>query len=346
MRLRPRTDCKIKDGVNILKAILVQKDKSLIWTDVENPQIKPDEILVKIHAAGVNRADLMQREGNYPPPHDCPEWMGLEISGVIAATGAEAQKKSAWRTGDTVCALLGGGGYAEYCAVRHDMLMPVPKGFTLTEAAALPEVFATAYLNLFTEARLQAGETLLMHAATSGLAGAVIPMAKAYGARVITTIRRESARAYAETLGADLVVNTSKNDIAAVLQTEAEEKRGVDIALDCLGGDMVGRCLPHVNYGARWIMLSALAGHMTQVDLFLLTIKNTRLIGSTLRSRDPEIKARILCCLVRDIWPLLESGKIKPRVCSALPVTLAEKAHTMLKDGERTGKVVLVMTPE
>lgn len=324
-----------------MKAILVREDKSLVWTDVSDPIIKPDEVLVKIHAAGINRADLMQREGNYPSPSGCPEWMGLEISGVIVEMGAEAEARSAWRTGDAVCALLGGGGYAEYCAVRFDMLLPVPSGFTLTEAAALPEVFATSYLNLFCEAELQAGETLLMHAATSGLAGAVIPMAKAFGARVITTIRRENARDRAKTLGADLIVNTSECDIAEVLKQEEKAGRGIDVALDCLGGDMAGRCLPYVNYRARWIMIAALAGRMTQIDLAALYIKNARLIGSTLRSRTPEIKAHVIGCLIRNIWPLLERGEIKPTICAVFPITRAQDGQAMLNDGASFGKVVL-----
>ena len=171
-----------------MKAILVNDDRSLRWDDVENPVIKADEVLVEIHAAALNRADLMQREGDYPPPPGCPEWMGLEIAGVITEMGEEAKAKSDWKIGDKVCALLGGGGYAEYVSVKYDMLMPVPENCSMVEAAAMPEAFATAYLNLFIEGGIKEGDTLLMNAGASGLASVIIPMAKAFGVRVITTV--------------------------------------------------------------------------------------------------------------------------------------------------------------
>ena len=171
-----------------MKAILVNEDKSLRWDNVPDPIIKSDEVLVRIEAAALNRADLMQREGDYPPPAGCPEWMGLEVAGEIVEIGDEAKKYSSWKMGDKVCALLGGGGYAEYVAVKHDMLMPVPKNCTMVEAAAIPEAFATAYLNLFIEGNIKEGNTLLMNAGASGLASVIIPMAKAFGCRVITTV--------------------------------------------------------------------------------------------------------------------------------------------------------------
>ena len=172
-----------------MKAILINDDKSLRWDDVADPEIKEDEVLVEIHAAALNRADLMQREGDYPPPPGCPEWMGLEIAGVIVRIGETAKNKSKWKIGDKVCALLGGGGYAQYAAVKYDMLMPVPNNCSMIEAAAIPEAFATAYLNLFIEANIQSGNTLLINAGSSGLASVIIPMAKAFGIRVITTVR-------------------------------------------------------------------------------------------------------------------------------------------------------------
>ena len=172
-----------------MKAILVNPDQSLRWDDVPNPVIGDEEVLVEIHYAALNRADLMQRAGDYPPPPGCPEWMGLEISGYIREMGKIAQEKSSFRCGDAVCALLGGGGYAQYVAVKYDMLMPVPKACTLAEAAAMPEAYCTAYLNLFGEGNAKAGDTLLMHAGASGLASVIIPLAKAFGLRVITSVR-------------------------------------------------------------------------------------------------------------------------------------------------------------
>ena len=181
-----------------MKAILVNDDKSLRWDDVPNPVIKSDEVLVEIHAAALNRADLMQREGDYPPPPGCPEWMGLEITGVIVEMGDVAKANSNWKIGDKVCALLGGGGYAEYVAVKYDMLMPVPQNCTMVEAAAIPEAFATAYLNMFIEGGIKEGNTLLVTGGNSGLSSVIIPMARAFGIRTITTVRNsEKAKAIA-----------------------------------------------------------------------------------------------------------------------------------------------------
>ena len=168
-----------------MKAILINDDKSLRWGDVETPKIKPEEVLVEIHAAALNRADLMQRAGDYPPPPGCPEWMGLEIAGVIVEMGEEAKAKSNWKIGDKVCALLGGGGYAEYVSVKYDMLMPIPQGLSMAEASALPEAYATSYLNLLIEGHLEAGQTAFIPAGASGLASVAIPMAKAFGVETI-----------------------------------------------------------------------------------------------------------------------------------------------------------------
>ena len=324
-----------------MKAILVNNDRSLSWTDVEDPKIKSEEVLVEIHYAALNRADLMQREGDYPPPAGCPEWMGLEISGVIVEIGEEAAKKSSWKLGDKVCALLGGGGYAEYVAVKYDMLMPVPENCSMAEAAAIPEAFATAYLNLFIEGKIKAGNTLLMHAGASGLASVVIPMAKAFGARVITTVITDENVERISHLGADIVVNTKKTDIAEVLKSELEAGRSVDVAIDCLGGEFMGKCLHFLTHGARWIMIAALAGQKTEIDLKNIYVRNVRIIGSTLRSRTPEVKAEILASLVRDVFPKISSGEVKPTIHKILPITEAEAAHDILYRGENVGKVVL-----
>ena len=192
-----------------MKAILVNEDKSLRWDNVPNPVIKPDEVLVKICAAGINRADLLQREGNYPPPPGCPDWMGLEISGEIVEMGAEVAQKSSWKLGDKVCALLGGGGYAEYVAVKYDMLLPIPQNCSMVEAAAIPEAFATAYLNLFMEGNIKPGNTLLLTGGNSGLASVIVPMAKAFGVRVITTVRNAQKAEMIKHLKADRVIVTS-----------------------------------------------------------------------------------------------------------------------------------------
>lgn len=324
-----------------MKAILVNDDRSLRWDNVPDPVIKEDEVLVKVEYAALNRADLMQRGGDYPPPEGCPEWMGLEVSGEIAELGEEAKEKSDWKIGDKVCALLGGGGYAEYVAVKYDMLMPVPENCTMAEAAAIPEAFATAYLNLFWEGKIKEGNTLLMNAGASGLASVIIPMAKAFGVRVITTVLSDEIAESIKHLNADVVVNTSKENIADVLKKELESGRSVDVAIDCLGGEIMGKCLHYLTHGARWIMIAALAGQKTEIDLKNIYVRNVRIIGSTLRSRTPCVKAQILSALVKDVFPKVSAGLVKPTIYKILPITEAEKAHNILYRGENVGKVVL-----
>ncbi len=326
-----------------MKAILVNDDRSLRWDDVPNPIVGDEDCLVKIEAAALNRADLMQREGDYPPPPGCPEWMGLEVAGTIVEVGSAAAEKSAWKVGDKVCALLGGGGYAEYVNVKYDMLMPIPKNCSMVEAAAIPEAYATAYLNLFIEGKIQPGNTLLMNAGASGLASVIIPMAKAFGVRVITTVLTEEIANKITHLGADRVVVTTKEDIAQVLKEELEAGRSVDVAIDCLGGEIMGKCIHYLTHGARWIMIAALAGTKTEIDLKNIYVRNVRIVGSTLRSRTPAVKAEILAGIVRDVYPKIEAGLVKPTVCATFPIQEAEKAHDMLYQGKNVGKVVLTV---
>ena len=326
-----------------MKAILVNDDKSLRWDNVPNPILGDDDCLVKIEAAALNRADLMQREGDYPPPAGCPEWMGLEIAGTIVEIADGAKKKSNWKIGDKVCALLGGGGYAEYANIKYDMLMPVPKNCSMVEAAAIPEAFATAYLNLFIEGNVKEGDTLLMNAGASGLASVIIPMAKAFGIRVITTVLTEEIANNIKHLNADRVVVTTKEDIVEVLKEELENGHPVDVAIDCLGGEIMGKCIHYLKHGARWIMIAALAGYKTEIDLKNIYVRNVRIIGSTLRSRTPEVNAQILADLVKNVWPKVESGEVKPTIYKALPIQQAEEAHDILYKGQNVGKVVLTV---
>ena len=326
-----------------MKAILVNNDRSLRWDNVPDPQIKNDEVLVRIEAAALNRADLMQREGDYPPPAGCPEWMGLEVSGEIVEMGDQVSTVSDWKPGDKVCALLGGGGYAEYVAVKYDMLMPIPKNCTMIEAAAIPEAFATAYLNLFIEGNIKEGNTLLVNAGSSGLASVIIPMAKAFGVRVITTVRTDEKAEGIKHLGADRVVVTTKEDISLVLREELEAGHSVDVAIDCLGGEIMGKCIHYLTHGARWIMIAALAGTKTEIDLKNIYVRNVRIIGSTLRSRAPAVKAEILAGIVRDVYPKIEAGLVKPTIHAVLPIERAEEAHDILYKGKNIGKVVLTV---
>lgn len=327
-----------------MKAILVGKDKALNWADVPDPVLKDDEVLVEIHAAALNRADLMQRDGNYPPPPGAPEWMGLEMAGIIRKLGPAAEKNSDWKIGDKVCALLGGGGYAEYVAVRYDMLMPIPKGLDLVEAAALPEAFATAYLNLFIEGQAKAGETLLMHAGASGLASVVIPMAKSFGLRVITSVLSDEIAASISHLKADVVINSTKQNVAEVLKEQLEAGQPVNLAIDCLSGEMLGECIPYVARNGRWIVIATLAGEYTTIPLRPFFTRGIRIIGSTLRSRPPKVKAQILSELVEKVWPRVERGEVRPTLYKVLPITEAEAAHAILQRGENVGKVVMTVS--
>ena len=303
--------------------------------------MKDGEVLVKIEYAALNRADLMQREGDYPSPEGCPDWMGLEISGEIVELSDGAKEKSEWKIGDKVCALLGGGGYAEYVTVKYDMLMPVPQNCTMAEAAAIPEAFATAYLNLFWEGKIKEGNTLLMNAGASGLASVVIPMAKAFGVRVITTVLSDKIAQSINHLNADVIVNTSKEDITEVLNQELQNGHGVDVAIDCLGGEVMGKCIHYLTHGARWIIIAALAGQKTEIDLKNIYVRNVRIIGSTLRSKTPKVKAQILAALVKDVFPKISEGLVKPTIYKILPITEAEVAHDILYNGQNVGKVVL-----
>lgn len=324
-----------------MKAILIKKDQHLSWENVPDPVMKDDEILIRIEYAALNRADLMQRAGDYPPPPGAPEWMGLEVSGTIVGIGPVAAKESDRKTGEKVCALLGGGGYAEYVSVRYDMVMPVPQNCGMAEAAALPEAFATAYLNLFLEGNIQPGNTLLMNAGASGLASVIIPMAKAFGIRVITTIIDETKRDAVKALGADVIVNTTEEAITDVLKAQLDAGYPVDVAIDCLGGTVMGDCLPFLSHGARWIMIAALAGQETKIDLKNIYVRNVRIIGSTLRSRAPEKKAQILSLLVRDVWGKISDGTIRPTIYQIFPITEAEDAHALMASGKHNGKIVL-----
>jgi len=329
-----------------MKAILVTKDDHLVYSDVPDPVMKDDEVLVQIEYAALNRADLMQRAGDYPPPAGCPDWMGLEISGTIVRMGSQAAAHSTLQVGSKVCALLGGGGYAEYVSVKYDMVMPVPSGITMAEAAAMPEAFATAYLNLFIEGHIEKGNTLLMHAGASGLASVIIPMAKAFGVHVVTSVLNEQVAANIKHLGADYVIVQSREQTCDVLKRMLDEGHPVDVAIDCLGGADMGKCLPYLSHGARWIMIATLAGNLTQIDLKNIYVRNVRIIGSTLRSKKPSRKAEILHDLVKDVWPIVEQGRLKPTVYKVLPITQAEQAQAILQKGQNVGKVVLKVRGE
>ena len=323
-----------------MKAILIDENKNLVWSEVAEPVIKDDEVLVKIHAAALNRADLLQRQGKYPSPPGCPEWMGLEVAGVIEKVGSMVTN---WKIGDQVCALLGGGGYAEYVAVKYDMLMPIPKGLSMVEAAALPEAYATSYLNLFIEGHLEAGKTAFIPAGASGLASVAIPMAKAFGARVITSVLSDKIAEKIKPLGADVIINSTTQCVEEILKTEEENGTPVSVSMDCLSGETLGKSLPYMARGGYWIVISTLTGIETTVKLRPLLTKGLHLVGSMLRTCTPDFKAYILAELVKTVWPKIDSGMIKPSIYRVLPIAEAEAAHAILERSENVGKVVLIV---
>lgn len=329
-----------------MKAMLVNEKQELVWTDVEKPTPKADEILIEIYAVALNRADLLQRKGAYPSPKGWPEWMGLEVAGVISDMGENAKIHSSLKIGDKVCALLGGGGYAEYVCAPFGMVMPIPKGLSLVEASSLPEAYATSYLNLFYEGHLQAGQTAFIPAGASGLASVAIPMAKAFGARVVTSVLSDEIAEKIKDLGADVIINSSKEDTSEVLKKEEANGHPVNVAMDCLCGEMLGKSLPYMADGGYWVVISTLAGIETTVMLRPLLTKSLHLVGSMLRKRSSQEKADLLAELVEKVWPKLESGEMKTSIYKVLPMEQAMEAHMILERSENVGKVVLEVKSE
>lgn len=315
-------------------AVLIDPDGSLTWREVADPQPRPGEVVIDIHAAALNRADLLQRRGQYPPPAGWPDWMGLEVAGVISHAPADGR----WRVGDRVCALLGGGGYAQKVAVPAELVLPIPQGLSEVAAAAIPEAFATSHLNLCIEGGMQAGETVFIQAGASGLGMAAIQLAKAAGAKVVTTVGSQAKAAFVKSLGADVVIQRKEEDIATVLA-----QHPVDVAMDCVAGPHLGRYLETMAPGGRWIVIATLGGSDATLDMNAFFRRGVRLIGSTLRSRPLAMKARILAELEERFWPMFASGQVKPIIHATLPITQAAQAHDILMRNENLGKVVLVV---
>lgn len=315
-------------------ATLVDDKLNLNWSEVPEPIVKPNDVLIEIHAAALNRADLLQRVGKYPPPPGWPEWMGLEVAGTVLS----APESGRWKRGDKVCALLGGGGYAQRVAVPQNMVLPIPNGLSMTEAAALPEAFATSYLNLCIEGGMKAGDTVFIPAGASGLGIAAIQLAKAFGAKVITTVSSGEKAQAVKKLGADIIVNRKTDDLGRVL-----DENPVDIVMDCVGGAGLGKNIEKLAIGGRWILIATLGGESAEIALRPILKRGLKLIGSTLRSRTEEMKGRILSELEKHVWPKIESGSIRPVIYRTFPIEKAAEAHAVLEHHENIGKVVLTV---
>lgn len=319
-----------------MKAAVICEDKSMKYTEVPFPELKENEVLIKIKAAGVNRADLMQREGNYPPPPGWPEWPGLEVSGTIYAIGEKAAEKSSFKIGERVTALVGGGGYAEYIAADYKTVLHLPEEISFETGAGIPEAYATAYLNLVFEGGLKSGDTVFVFAAASGVGIAVIQIAKALGAKVIAAVRSDEKAETVKNIGADIVINTKKQPAEL-----AFEEYGADIVIDCVGGSDMGKCFSRMNRFGRWIVIAALAGKYSEIDLETVYKKRLKIIGSTLRSRTDDEKYEILKKLEKDIFPLIAVGKIKPFIYAEYDIADVENAHKTMLENKNTGKIIL-----
>jgi putative PIG3 family NAD(P)H quinone oxidoreductase len=320
-----------------MKAIVIEGGKgpaeALKLGEADDPAPAAGQILIRIEAAGVNRPDIIQRLGFYPPPPGAPTTMGLEVAGEVLVGAGR------WKAGDRVCALLGGGGYAEraVCDARH--ALPIPKGLTAVEAAALPETVFTVYANVFEHGSLKAGETLMVHGATSGIGVTAIQMGKAAGAKVIATARGRAKADQALKLGADLAVDASAEDFEAV----AKEAGGVDVVLDMVGAPYFAKNLAALKTGGRIVYIASQGGGTLELPIGAVMQKRAVITGSTLRPRSADEKARLAGEVERVVWPWIEAGKVKPIVERTFPLAEAAKAHALLESGAHLGKVVLTV---
>lgn len=324
-----------------MKAMLVDKNKNLVWSEVEDPILEEDKIIVKIYAVALNRADLLQREGKYPSPKGWPTWMGLELSGEIIEMGKKAQENTNFKVGDKVCALVGGGAYAEKIAIPYQLVLPVPEGLTMEEASAIPEAYVTSYLNLFEEGKLQKGQIVYIAAGASGLASAAIPMAKAYGATVVTSVMTNEIKEKINHLNADYVIVQEKESIPEVFKRFEEEGHPINVAMDCLAGKDMGEALSYMARGGYWVIISTLAGVTSEIQLRPILTKGLHLVGSMLRNRSNEEKEKLLKNLQRDFFKYFKDGTIKPSIYKILDIAQVEEAHNILLTNKNVGKVVL-----
>lgn len=304
----------------------------------ETPQIKGNEVLVKVVASGINRPDVAQRAGRYPAPPGAPaDIPGLELAGVVMETGKEVTNVA---IGDHVCALVAGGAYAEYCAVPAELCLPVPNGLTMVEAASLPETFFTVWSNVFDRGSLKPGESLLVHGGSSGIGTTAIQMAKAFGNTVYATAGTAEKCKYCESLGANKCFNYRTEDFEEQINTLTNGK-GVDVILDMVGGSYISKNLNTLAEDGLLVFINAMKGFKTEVDFLKVMQKRLTITGSTLRPRPNSFKAQIAQNLVKHVWPLIEQGKIKPIIYKTFPLNKANEAHALMESSEHMGKIVL-----
>ena len=325
-----------------MKAIEIQnpgKNNTLELVDRPTPQPQEGEVLVKVAATSANRLDLFQRLGSYPVPPDASDILGLDIAGTVVALGPGA---SGWSVGDEVCALVTGGGYAEYCPAAAEVCLPVPKGLDIGEAAALPETFFTVWSNVFDRVGLKSGENFLVHGGSSGIGTTAIQLAANFGARVFATAGTAGKCKACEELGAERAINYNDEDFAEIV-TEATGGAGVDVILDVVAGSYVGRNLQALAVDGRVVTIATLGGATAEFNYPLVMIKRATLTGSTLRARSVEFKKAIADALRANVWPLIEAGKVKPVIHARYPLAKAADAHEVMQASTHIGKLVLEM---
>ncbi|WP_150002704.1 NAD(P)H-quinone oxidoreductase [Iodidimonas gelatinilytica] len=310
--------------------------------DRPDPEPQQGEVLIKVVAAGVNRPDVVQRRGLYPPPPGASDIPGLEISGTIKALGAGVTN---WAVGDRVCALVAGGGYAELCVAPVETLLPAPQSLPLAHAAALPETVFTVWSNVFERGYLDHGEWLLVHGGSSGIGSTAIQLAKAFGAHVITTAGTDEKCAFCRDLGADLAINYRDQDFVSAVK-KATDGRGVDVVLDMVGGDYVPRNLDCLATEGRHVTIAFLGGPKTTLNLAPLMLKRLVMTGSTLRARSLSFKAALTQSVEQLVWPMIEKGRFAPVIDSVFPLDEAWRAHSRMEDSVHMGKIILQVSSE
>jgi NADPH2:quinone reductase len=311
-----------------------------VLTPVERPIPAPaaGDVLIKVVAAGVNRPDVAQRQGTYPPPPGASDIPGLEVAGTVEQVGGEVRD---WRVGDRVCALVAGGGYAEHCVAPAPQCLPIPRGMSAVDAAAIPETFFTVWTNVFDRGRLAAGESLLVHGGSSGIGTTAIQLARAFGASVFATAGSAEKCAACERLGALRAINYRSDDFVPVTR-EATGGRGIDVILDMVGGDYFPRNIDALAMGGRLVQIATLGGPRSQVFLPAVMQRRLTITGSTLRPRSVAEKGGIAQALREHVWPLLDEGRVRPIVYKTFPIRAAADAHRLMESGEHIGKIVLV----
>lgn len=321
-----------------MKAIIITSYGSPSVLQIEErliPEIGADEVLIQVKAAGVNRPDIMQRMGNYPAPAGAPQdILGLEVAGIVKACGDAVTQ---WKPGDNVCALVAGGGYADYVNVHSGQCLPIPEKISFVEAASLPETVFTVWHNVFQRGHLQAGETLLIHGGSSGIGITAIQLAKAFGAKVVVTVGSEEKGLECMKLGADQYINYKTTDFEKTLAVT-----GVDLILDMVGGDYFDKNLNILHPEGRLVYINAMSGNQVPLNIMKMMLKRISITGSTLRSRDVTFKSALAAEIQQKVWPLLENGQFKPQIFATFPFSQAPQAHELMESSNHIGKIMLV----